>query len=147
MAKEINPELNNLIPLAEELTVAKVPLFISPVSAGFPFEASNEAMGVDFNKMLIKRKETTFCLRVGGDSLRGDGIFPNDLLVVDKLEEPYNNALLVCSIDGEFTTKRLEYRGDSVALMPSNPDFPVIIVHKGQIVQRWGVVLHCIKSF
>ncbi|RNC65408.1 LexA family transcriptional regulator [Proteiniphilum sp. X52] len=90
--KVINKYLNGLIPIADELITAEVDLYISPVSAGFPSEAFNYVeKGIDFNKLLIKSKETTFCLIAGGNSLSGDGIFIGDLLVVDKLEEPYEN--------------------------------------------------------
>lgn len=140
--------LNKLIPIADELSEMKVPLFVSPVKAGFPSEAFNYVeKGIDFNKLLIKRKETTFCLKAGGDSMNGDGIFVGDLLVVDKLEEPYEGAILIFSIDGEFTMKRLKYGKKQVELISSNPEYPPIIVKEGEELQRWGVVKHVIKEF
>ena len=146
--KIVNTYLNRLIPIADELLSAEVDLYTSPVAAGFPSEAYNYLEnGVDFNKMLIKSKETTFCLYAGGNSLSGDGIFEGDLLVVDKLEEPYENAILIFSIDGEFTMKRLEYRKDHVALVSSNPDFAPIIVGPGEELKRWGVVRYVIRRF
>lgn len=146
--KIVNTYLNKLIPIADELISAEVDLYTSPVAAGFPSEAFNYLEnGVDFNRMLIKSKETTFCLYAGGNSLSGDGIFEGDLLVVDKLEEPYENAILIFSIDGEFTMKRLEYRKDHVALVSSNPDFAPIIVSPDEELKRWGVVRYVIKKF
>ena len=85
----VNHSLNKLIPLAEELLEMEVP-YLGVVSAGFPSEAYNYMEeGIDFNKLLVKRKETTFCLIAGGECLSGDGINDGDLLVIDKLEEPY----------------------------------------------------------
>jgi len=148
MTQFISRELNKLIPLAEELINMKVPLFQTPVSAGFPSEAYNYIeKGIDFNKYLIKSKETTFCLIAGGDSMNGDGIFKGDLLIVDKLEEPYENAILIFSIDGEFTMKRLKYGDKRVELISSNPDFPPIIVKEGEELKRWGVLKHSVKNF
>ena len=99
----VNHVLNRLIPLAEELIELEVP-YGGEVAAGFPSEATNYAQKtIDFNKLLVRHKETTFCLRAGGDSLSGDGIYKGDLLVVDKLKEPYENSIVVFSIDGEFT--------------------------------------------
>ncbi|MDL2221982.1 translesion error-prone DNA polymerase V autoproteolytic subunit [Parabacteroides sp. OttesenSCG-928-N08] len=146
--KEVNRELNRLIPIAKELIDSEVSLFRSPVSAGFPSEAFNYVeKGIDFNRLLIRSKETTFCLHAGGNSMAGDGIFQGDLLVVDKLEEPYANAILIFSINGEFTLKRLEYRGSQVALLSSNPAFPPIVLQEGEELQRWGVLKHVIKHF
>ena len=146
--KKVNEYLNRLIPIADELLSAEVDVYASPVAAGFPSEAYNYIeKGIDFNKLLIKSKETTFCLVAGGNSLSGDGIFVGDLLVVDKLEEPYENAILIFSINGEFTMKRLEYRKDHIALISSNPDFPPIIVKEGEELKRWGVLRYVIKEF
>ncbi|MDH6313026.1 DNA polymerase V [Parabacteroides sp. PFB2-10] len=144
----INVALNKLIPIADELVSIEVDLYSSPIAAGFPSEAYNYIeQGIDFNKLLIKSKETTFCLVAGGDSLSGDGIFPGDLLVVDKLVEPYEKSILIFSIDGEFTMKRLEYRKDHIALLSSNPKYDPIIVKDGEELKRWGVVRYVIKSF
>ena len=66
---------------------------------------------------------------------------------VDKLEDPYESAILIFSIDGEFTMKRLEYRQDHVALLSSNPDYDPIIIKDGEKLKRWGVVKYVIKKF
>jgi DNA polymerase V len=146
-SKNINIELNRLIPLAEELSEMEVPLS-GVISAGFPSEAYNYLEdGMDFNKYLVKHKETTFCLWAGGDSMKGDGIFKGDLLVVDKLEEPYENSIIVFSINGEFTLKRLRYGIGYLELISSNPEQPSIIVREGEGLMRWGVLRFVIKKF
>ena len=143
----INQALNQLIPIAEELLDLEVP-YCGIVPAGFPSEAYNYMEeGIDFNKLLVKRRETTFCLTAGGNSLLGDGIAQGDLLVIDKLAEPYENSILVFSIDGEFTLKRLKYGIGWVELIPSNPAFEPIIVREGEELRRWGVLKFCIKKF
>ena len=146
--KTVNEYLNRLIPIADELISIEVDLFADAVSAGFPSEASNYVeKGIDFNKLLIKSKETTFCLIAGGNSMNGDGINVGDLLVVDKLEEPYDHSIVIFSINGEFTMKRIEYRKDHVALVSSNPAFEPIIVEEGEELKRWGVLQYVIKKF
>ena len=137
----INEELNKLIPISKDLLEMDIPL-LGVVSAGFPSEAFNYTEdGIDFNKLLIKHKETTFCLIAGGDSMRGD------LLVIDKLEEPYENSILVFSINGEFTLKRLRYGIGFVELISSNPEQESIIVREGEELRRWGVLKYVIKKF
>ena len=143
----INNELNKLIPLAEDLSELELP-FHGIISAGFPSEAFNYTEeGIDFNKLLVKRRETTFCLIAGGDCLSGDGINQGDLLVIDKLDEPHDNSILVFSIDGEFTLKRLKYGIGYVELIPSNPKFESIILREGEELRRWGVLKFAIKKF
>ncbi|MDR1742319.1 MAG: S24 family peptidase [Dysgonamonadaceae bacterium] len=145
--QKVNIKLNKLIPLAEELLAQETPL-LGVVAAGFPSEAFNYTEeGIDFNKLLVKQRETTFCLVAGGDSMRGDGIFKGDLLVIDKLEEPYDNSIVVFSINGEFTLKRLNYRNGYVELVSSNPEMESIIVREGEELKRWGVLKFAIKRF
>jgi len=146
---KVNRKLNKLIPLADELSELEV-LYCGNVSAGFPSEAYNYMEeGIVFNKYLVRQKETTFCLTAGGDSQIGDGIAKGDLLVIDKLAEPYDNSILVFSIDGEFTLKRLKYGIGWIELISSNPDFEPMIVRESEGVQlqRWGVLKFCIKKF
>ena len=143
----VKHSLNKLIPLAEELLEMEVP-YLGVVSAGFPSEAYNYMEeGIDFNKLLVKRRETTFCLIAGGECLSGDGINDGDLLVIDKLEEPYQNSILVFSVDGEFTLKRLKYGAGYVELTSTNPRFKTIIVREGEELRRWGVLTFSIKKF
>jgi DNA polymerase V len=143
----INHKLNKLIPIADELLELEVP-YCGVVAAGFPSEAYNYMEeGIDFNKLLVKQKETTFCLTAGGDSQIGDGISKGDLLVIDKLTEPYENSIVVFSIDGEFTLKRLKYGIGWVELISSNPKFEPIIIREGEELRRWGVLRFCIKKF
>ena len=143
----VNHTLNKLIPVAHELLDSEVP-FYGFISAGFPSEAYNYVEeGIDFNKLLVKSKESTFCLIAGGDSQKGDGIFKGDLLVIDKLADPYENSILVFSIDGEFTLKRLKYGVGYIELISSNPDFPSIVLREGQELRRWGVLKYAIKKF
>jgi len=146
-ANYVNHELNKLIPIAGELLEMTVP-YCGVISAGFPSEAYNYMEeGMDFNKLLIIQQETTYCLTSGGDCLLDDGISEGDLLVIDKLAEPYDNSILVFSLDGEFTLKRLKYGVGYVELTPSNPKYEPIIVREGEELRRWGVLTHSIKKF
>jgi DNA polymerase V len=143
----INKHLNKLIPIADELLEIEVPHY-GEVAAGFPSEAYNYVeKGIDFNKLIIKQKETTFCLVAGGNSMSGDGIYQGDLLVIDKLAEPYDNSIVVFSIDGEFTLKRLKYKKDSIELISSNPEMATIVIKEGEELKRWGVLTYAIKKF
>ena len=145
--KVINHELNKLIPIADELLEMEIP-FAGYISAGFPSEAYNYLEeGIDFNKLLVKKKESTYCMLAKGECMLGDGIDDGDLLVIDKLAEPFDNSILIFSRNGEFATKRLKYGIGFIELTPSNPKFEVQIVREGEEVRRWGVLTHSIKKF
>jgi len=143
----VNQTLNKLIPIADELLEMEIPQ-LGMIPAGFPSEAYNYTEeGIDFNRLLVRSKESTFCLIAGGDSQKGDGIFKGDMLVIDKLAEPYENSILVFSINGDFTLKRLKYGIGYIELVSSNPDYPSIVLREGEELRRWGVLRFAIKKF
>ena len=56
-------------------------------AAGFPITSDYPADRLDFNRDFIKHPESTFYVRVKGDSMKEAGIFDGDLCLVDKAEE------------------------------------------------------------
>jgi len=69
----------------DQATECKRPLFLVPVSAGFPSPADDYIENsLDLNKHLIKHPAATFFVRVKGDSMINAGIHPGDILIVDR---------------------------------------------------------------
>jgi repressor LexA len=63
-------------------------------------------------------------LRVRGESMTGAGIFPGDFVVVCKQSTAEAGDLVVAGIPGEEATiKHWSREGDTVVLVPSNPNF------------------------
>lgn len=117
------------------------------IQAGFPSPAQDYiAETIDLNKDLIAHPSSTFYGRVVGDSMSGEGITQNDILVIDKSIEPENGDLAVCCLDGEFTLKRIHVTRDGrVFLMPSNNHYQPIEVTPENEFMVWGIVLYTIK--
>jgi len=125
----------------------KRPLFLVPVSAGFPSPADDYLEGrLDLNEYLIDHPAATFFFRVTGDSMTGAGIHSGDILIVDKAEEPKDGNVIVAVLDGELTVKRIELHDDKLFLLPENDHYPLIPVTEEQSFQVWGVVKHVIHS-
>ncbi len=122
------------------------PMAQSSVSAGFPSPAEdNFGVKLDLNRELVRNPASTFYARVSGVSMVDEGIDDGDLLVIDKSVEPYDGALAVCFIDGEFTLKRFLDRGDHALLMPANSRYEPIRVSAESDFRVWGVVQYLIK--
>ena len=116
-------------------------------SAGFPSPADDFMdLSLDLNKELIKNPSATFYARVSGESMKDDGIYDGDLLVIDKSVEPYDGALAVCYVDGDFTLKRFKNMGDYALLVPANPKYQPIRVDEDNDFQIWGIVRYVIKK-
>ena len=97
-------------------------------SAGFPSPAENYIEErLDLNKYLIKNIESTFFIRVSGDSMINVGIYNNDILVVDKAISPTNNSIVVVSLYGELLIKTFSKKKSGDCYLESeNLDYPKI---------------------
>ena len=120
----------------------------SSVKAGFPSPAADyHETPLDLNDKLVQNPAATFLVRVDGDSMRDAGIFPGDLLVVDKSAEARDGSIVVAIVNNEFTLKRLRHGPDgSAMLVAENPAYKPITFTEGDEVCVWGVVKHIIRD-
>lgn len=124
-----------------------VPIFTCSVSAGFPSPADDHIEDrLDLNKLLIKHPAATFFVRVAGDSMVNAGIYPGDLLVVDRSLEPTDGQVVIAIVDGELTVKRLRCSSKILALMPENPKYRPLVIQQETEFEIWGVVTTVIHS-
>jgi DNA polymerase V len=125
----------------------EIPLYSSPVSAGFPSPADDYTeLALDLNKHLIKHPAATFYAKVKGDSMINAGIRDGDLLVVDRALDVYDECIAVCIINSEFTVKRLKKEFDKVLLIPENEDYKPIEVSEYNDFEVWGIVAYVIHK-
>jgi DNA polymerase V len=71
-----------------------LPLFSGKVAAGFPSPADDcIEKTLDLNELLVQKPAATFFVRAQGDSMLGAGIHSNDILVVDRSQEPVSGKI------------------------------------------------------
>jgi SOS regulatory protein LexA len=100
---------------------------LGPVEAGWPSPAEEELLDtISLDEMLIENPSATFMLKVSGYSMSGAGILPGDMVLVDKGAVPRSGDIVIAEVDGEWTMKYLKKRGDSVSLVPANPNYKPI---------------------
>ncbi|MFV0423904.1 LexA family protein [Oleidesulfovibrio sp.] len=117
------------------------PLFLCSVSAGFPSPADDYMdKKLDLNEYLIRNPESTFFIRVHGESMRDAGIYPDDILIVDRAVQPVSGRVVIAVLDGELTVKRLKKRGDTFWLVPENAEYMPVDVTGREDFSVWGVV-------
>lgn len=122
-------------------TKLKIPQVTWHIQAGFPSPADDYLENhIDLNEKLIQNPSSTFLVRVEGESMIGAGIFPGDVLLVDKSKTPSNNDVIVAILDGEFTVKRFAKKDNCAFLVAENPAFKPIKVDKNSEFAVWGVV-------
>ncbi len=124
------------------------PLMSSAASCGFPSPAEQYVESpLDLNKLLVHKPAATFFVRATGDSMVNAGIFPNDILVVDRSITPTAGAIVIAAVDNDFTVKYLRHDGRSWFLEPANHDYPPIHFQEGMELKIFGVVTACIHQF
>ena len=124
-----------------------LPLYLSPVQAGFPSPADDYSdEKIDLHRLVVKNDVATFFLRAAGESMVGAGIFDGDLLVVDRSVEATHNRIVIAALDGELTVKRLVRQKDKVYLAPENPDYPKFDITNREHVFIWGVVTYVVHK-
>jgi len=108
---------------------------------GFPSPAGDYAdTRLDPNSLLIRHPAATFFMRVEGDSMAGAGIYPGDVLVVDRALEASENDLVVAVVNGEFALKRIRRDGKRLLLVAENP----LEITPEMEFDLWGVVTYVI---
>jgi len=108
-------------------SIASPVKMLGTVEAGFPSPAEEElADNLSLDDLLIHNRESTFLLKVSGDSMSNAGILPGDMVLVDKGEVPKSGDIVIAEVDGEWTMKYLRKRGENVTLLPANPKYQPI---------------------
>jgi DNA polymerase V len=125
----------------------RLPLYQSPVVAGFPSPAEDEIeKNLDLNELLIRHPAATFFLRVSGSSMVKAGIHNGDMLIVDRSLEPAHGKIVVAALNGELTVKRLRLDNGRAFLVAENDSYRPIEVTEGIELHIWGVVTNVIHA-
>jgi len=122
-----------------------IPIYSSKVEAGFASPADDFVEEyLDLNNLLVKHHEATFFVRVSGKSMIDAGIYPDDILIVDRSVNARDGKIVIANVDGDVTVKRLSITGDNVTLKAENPKHKDIVI-TGEL-HIWGVVTSVIHQ-
>jgi repressor LexA len=101
---------------------------VGRVAAGSPILAEQHIDGHYRLDPALFTPRANYLLRVRGMSMRDAGILDGDLLAVHRTSEVRSGQIVVARLHDEVTVKRLRRRGNTVYLLPENPDFSPIEV-------------------
>jgi DNA polymerase V len=133
--------------LADPVTKQPLDLYSSKVSAGFPSPAESFVeRKLDLNSYLVRHPAATFFVRVSGESMLNAGIQDGDMLLVDKSLQPTDKKVVIASVNGELTVKRIRTLGSAVFLVPENEQYAPIKITEEVDFSVWGVVTTVIHS-
>ncbi len=123
-AIELTPGASRGIRLTEGLGL---PL-IGRVAAGSPLLAEEHVERRCQVDPALFQPRADYLLKVRGMSMRDAGIFDGDLLAVHRTREARSGQIVVARVHDEVTVKRLRRRGNTVELLPENPEFKTLVV-------------------
>jgi repressor LexA len=110
---------------------AGIPL-IGRVAAGEPILAEQNLEEYVHLESWFRTDDTSFALRVRGDSMIDAGISDGDLVIVRSQPKVDNGQIGVAVIDDEATVKRIYDEGDRWRLQPENPNLEPRFIPKAE---------------
>jgi repressor LexA len=114
------------------------------VAAGLPIEPVQQSELIDVPPSMLQGGKT-FALRVKGESMKDDGILPQDLILVRKQDTAQNGQTVVALVNGEATVKTYFKKSGHIELHPANPAMQPIIVQPGEEFHIEGIVIGVIR--
>ena len=88
---------------------------------------------LDLNEYLVQRPTATYIVKANGPSMTDAGILSGDLLIVDRSIAPRNDNIVIASIFGDLTSKKL--KKISHYSNSANSEYPVFKLKK-----KWSVL-------
>ncbi len=126
---------------------ARLPLCSFKVPAGFPSPAADHIeKEISLDQLLNIRAPHVYLVSIDGDSMRGAGIFPGDLAVVDRSVEAVHGNVVVALLNNDPLCKRLFIRGKRIILQSENTQYPDRHIMEGDDLSIWGVITYTVRS-
>lgn len=105
----------------------EIPFMGNAEMAGFPSPAEQHVeRPLDLNELLVARPAAAYFVRSEGVSMERVDIRSRDMLVVDRLLEPWDRSVVIACVDGEFTVKMFRKGQGGVRLGAANPAYKPI---------------------
>ena len=122
-----------------------LPLF-GVIKAGFPIIAEENKDYLSLDEYLIEDPQSSFLLKVSGESLIGIGIYDGDIVIIERKRQATLGDVVLAEIDREWTLKILQRERESrkFYLAAANPKFPPFF--PTQEMKIFGVVKAVIRK-
>jgi repressor LexA len=122
----------------------QVPL-LGNVKAGFPTGVEEDLNFMSLDEYLVDKPNSSFMLRVAGDSLEGMGIYIGDIVILEKAKSAARGEIVLALIDGEWTLKIIEKVNGVTVLRSANPKYPDFYPHLS--LEIFGIVRSVIRKY
>jgi DNA polymerase V len=125
-----------------------IPVFLTPVRAGFPSPADDYLDApIDLSRTLITNAPATFIMTVSGNSAIDAGIFDGSLITVDRSLVPRDGDPVVVDVNGERSVKIARMVGGRMKLAYGNARYPDYDPGADAEIEIFGVVTNSVRRF
>jgi repressor LexA len=136
------------VAVPDEARPLRFPL-VGKIAAGNPIERVANEDEIDLGEVLSppssKGQNSTFALKVEGDSMRDEGILDGDFVLIERTQVAANGDKVVALLpDGSTTLKTFFKEDDHIRLQPANPQFDPIRV---KFCQVQGIVKGVVRRY
>lgn len=132
-----------VIPLYKEQTLRPVSLMKIPLLSSVPAGKTAAMFHPEHAERYITvdnvKDPAAFALVVKGNSM-SPKIEDGDIVVVGPQQEPRSGDICVVRVQDEDVLKKIKFEGDSIHLIPLNPEFHTVTVRKSDVMFVWKVV-------
>ena len=146
-SSDSSDDFSNVTPAIMPAESFSLPL-LGRVAAGAPIEALTDDEFIDVPASLVRKPDSTFALRVQGQSMIDDGIFDGDVILVQRQSSASDGEIVVAVINEEATVKRFyKNKADKmIELRPANSTMSPMWFEPHEVQLR-GVVVGLIRRF
>ncbi len=117
------------------------------VSTRFHSWAENDfSLSLDLNELIIQHPAATFFVRVKGDTMLDEGIWSNDILVVDRSLSLSNHTIIIARLDGQLLVRRVQIAPDALILLGDGKNNEPLTITADRDFEVWGVVTYIIRQ-
>ena len=99
---------------------------------------------LDLNRLLITHPAGTYFVRMQGKNFEPDGIFENDILIVDRAKTAVSGSLAICELNGELHVRRITFHGHTPLISTASSSARTITPN--ETFSIWGTVTSVIRQ-
>jgi DNA polymerase V len=100
---------------------------------------------IDLTEILDLRRPSRYLVRVAGDALAGQGILPDDILIVDAAMPPCHGKVAVVMLNGATLIGQLAFRHGSWWMQSGRPDIDSVKV-EGDEAEIWAIGVGLVRT-
>ena len=121
---------------------------VGTVTAGVPIEAIEIPEPIEVPRHLL-RGSNNFALRVKSDSMLDANIEDGDIIIVKSQPRANHGQIVVATINGEATVKKLDIGGPQIFLQPCNraQQYQPIPINSDDVFEIKGIVVGLLRQY